>query len=68
VQKWRSYHDDPPDGKRKTLQEAAKLVGISKKSLDDYYYQLRIGEKHSFDFNSHLNSKIGVLRNFIKSK
>jgi len=25
------------------LVEAAKAVGISKKSLDDYYYQLRIG-------------------------
>ena len=28
------------------LQEAAKIVGVSKKSLDDYYYQLRVGEKH----------------------
>jgi hypothetical protein len=46
VQKWRLHHSDPPDGKRKTLQEAAKLVGVSKKSLDDYYYQLRVGEKH----------------------
>ena len=50
------------------LQEAAKVVGVSKKSLDDYYYQLRMGEKYEFDFSSHLQDKIGVLRNFIKGK
>ena len=48
------------------LQEAARIIGVSKKSLDDYYYQLRVGEKHDFDFASHLNDKIGVLRAFIK--
>lgn len=36
------------DGKKLNLQEAAKVVGVSKKSLDDYYYQLRIGEQHDF--------------------
>lgn len=41
-------------------------MGVSKKSLDDYYYQLRVGEKHNFDFNAHLEEKIGVLRAFIK--
>jgi hypothetical protein len=68
VQKWRIHHTDPPDGKRRTLQEAAKLVGVSKKSLDDYYYQLRVGEKHAFDFNAHLHDKIGTLRTFNKAK
>jgi hypothetical protein len=32
------------------LQEAAKTIGIAKKSLDDYYSQLRLGEKYGFDF------------------
>ena len=50
------------------LQEAARIIGVSKKSLDDYYYQLRVGEKHDFDFGSHLHDKIGVLRAFIKEK
>lgn len=50
------------------LQQAALALGVSKKSLDDYYYQLRIGEKHSFDFAEHLNDKIGVLRTFIKER
>ena len=48
------------------LQEAAEVVGISKKSLDDYYYQLRLGEKYNFDFKRHLYEKVGTLRNFIK--
>lgn len=48
------------------LQEAAAMLGISKKSLDDYYYQLRLGEKYDFDFKRNLNEKVGVLRTFIK--
>jgi hypothetical protein len=31
------------EGKKLNLQEAAKIVGISKKSLDDYFFQLRMG-------------------------
>lgn len=49
-----------------SLQEAAKLVGLPKKSLDDYYYQLRLGEKYDFDFHAHLFDRIGVLRTFLK--
>ena len=44
------------------------MIGISKKSLDDYYYQLRLGEKYEFDFKSHLMDRIGVLRTYIKEK
>ena len=42
------------------------MVGMSKKSLDDYFYQLRLGEKYGFDFKSHLHDKVGVLRNYVK--
>lgn len=51
-----------------SLVESARMVGVSKKSLDDYYYQLRTAEKYGFDFMSYLNKKIGFLRNFNKSK
>lgn len=68
VQEWRSLHSTVKKGKRLNLQEAAKIVGVSKKSLDDYFYQLRVGEKHDFEFHEHLHDKIGVLRNFIKGK
>jgi hypothetical protein len=40
--------------KKVSLQEAAKAVGVSKKSLDDYYYQLRLGEFYKFDFLNNL--------------
>jgi hypothetical protein len=49
-----------------SLQEAAKMVGLPKKSLDDYYYQLRLGEKYDFDFRAHLFDRIGVLRTYLK--
>ena len=49
-----------------TLEEAAKKVGISKKSLDDYLIQLRNGRSLGFNFNEHQNDKIGVLRSFVK--
>jgi hypothetical protein len=51
-----------------TLEQAANIVGISKKSLDDYLIQLRIGKKHGFVFNNHKNDKVGVFRAFVKNK
>jgi len=48
------------------LEEGAKKVGISKKSLDDYLIQLRNGRNLGFNFNEHQNDKIGVLRSFVK--
>lgn len=66
VREWRELHSGTQDQKRMNLQEAARSIGVSKKSLDDYYYQLRVGEKHGFDFTAHFYDKIGVLRAFIK--
>lgn len=44
------------------------MVGLPKKSLDDYYYQLRLGEKYGFDFKINFYERIGCLRNFLKDK
>jgi len=52
--------------KKMSLLEVAKIVGVSKKSLDDYYYQLRLGEFYRFDFSSNLDEKVGILRAFVK--
>ena len=49
-----------------TLEQAAEKVGISKKSLDDYLIQLRIGRMFGFNFTEHKNDKVGVLRAFVK--
>jgi hypothetical protein len=41
-------------------------VGISKKSLDDYFLQLKNGKANGFNFNEHKSDKIGILRNWNK--
>ena len=48
---------------RYSLEEAANLVGVSKKSLDDYLSQLRKGRKYGFDFNKSKDEKVN--RKFI---
>ena len=53
---------------RYSLQQSAKLVGISKKSLDDYLLQVRFGKTYNFDFKKHANDHIGVLRRFVRDK
>jgi hypothetical protein len=65
VRRWRKLCDNKK-GASITLAEAADLVGLPKKSLDDYYYQLRMGEKYGFDYHSHIMERIGVLRSFLK--
>ena len=47
-----------------TLKQGAEIVGIAKKSLDDYLFQLRLGVKNGFDFGRFGSGKIGVLRSF----
>jgi hypothetical protein len=41
-------------------------VGISKKTLDDYYIQLRLAEQYGFNFFRNLHHKMRVLRSYIK--
>lgn len=51
-----------------SLDDAAKIIKISKKSLDDYLLQLRLGRKFGFDFNACRHMRVGVLRNYIKNQ
>ena len=53
---------------RWSLEDAAAKVKVSKKSLDDYLLQLRFGKKFGFDFEKHRDSKVGVLRSFVKDQ
>jgi hypothetical protein len=66
VSLWRKLYNGVDDGTgnlvRYSLEEAAKKVGMSKKSLDDYLLQLRFGKRYGFDFNKHKDDKVGVLR------
>ena len=70
VNAWRrlynGFYNEKGEHTRYSLDQAAKMIDISKKSLDDYLLQLRLGRKYGFDFNSNKNNKVGVLRSFVK--
>ena len=51
-----------------SLEDAAREVKISKKSLDDYLFQIRFGHRYGFNFNEHYNDKVGVLRDFVRQR
>jgi hypothetical protein len=70
VNRWRKYYNGYQDENGKftkvSLDEAARKIDISKKSLDDYLLQLRLGRKYGFDFNLNKNERVGKLRAFVK--
>lgn len=72
VLQWRNLYKgiglDGKSAQKISLDDAAKKVGISKKSLDDYLLQLRAARNLKFDFNKHQEKKIGYLRSYVKVK
>jgi hypothetical protein len=68
VAEWRwLYEQVDAKGKRiHTLDSAANKVGLAKKTLDDYLYQMRQGEYYGFKFQENEHEKIGVLRRFVR--
>lgn len=63
---YNGYYDENQELKRMSLEEAACKVGVSKKSLDDYLSQIRLGRYNGFDFNKNKDEKVGELRKFNK--
>ena len=49
---------------RYTRVEAAKVVGIPEKTLEDYLLQVRTAFWYGFDFNMYCHSRFGVIREF----
>ena len=72
VSEWRKLYTGAPgpegDIVKYSLEDAAVMVGIAKKTLDDYLLQLRAGKKYGFDFNMYKDEKVGILRAFVKEK
>ena len=72
VYAWRKlyngYRDDNNKFIKYSLDEAAREINVSKKSLDDYLLQIRLGRKCGFNFDDNKNQKIGVLRTYVESK
>mmetsp|Transcript_4764 Transcript_4764/g.8156 ORF Transcript_4764/g.8156 Transcript_4764/m.8156 type:complete len:96 (+) Transcript_4764:689-976(+) len=48
--------------------EAAKRVGVPKKTLDDYILHVRHGKAFGFDFARFKNQRIGLLRDFVEEE
>ena len=72
VYAWRKlyngYRDDDNNFIKYTLDEAAEKINVSKKSLDDYLLQIRLGRKTGFNFDDNKNEKIGVLRAYVEQQ
>ena len=58
---FRKYTDN-----KMSLIEAAKNVRLSKKTLDEYFNQIKEGKKYNFDFNKHKKDKVNIPRKKIK--
>ena len=70
VYAWRKlyngYKDERNNYYKYSLDNAAEKINVSKKSLDDYLLQIRLGRKYGFNFNENKYKKIGELRDFVK--
>ena len=66
VLKWRLMSENKNN--KISMKQGADIVGVAKKSLDDYLLQLRLGRKYGFDFQVWGSSKIGILRSFNRNK
>ena len=65
---WRRLYSGRVDEKgnlvRYTLENAARKMGMSKKSLDDYLHQIRMGKRYKFEFKKNQDDLFGTLRAF----
>lgn len=70
VYEWRRFYVGRmmADGKveKYSVEEAARIIGVPKKTLDDYFFQIQIGRQNGFDFNKHSEANIGFLRSFVQ--
>ena len=58
------YYNDEGENVKYNLEEASKMVGVKRKTLDDYLKQLRKARENGFDFNKYKNESIAYLRSF----
>ena len=72
VYAWRKLYNGFKDEKNNflkySLDNAAEKIAVSKKSLDDYLLQIRLGRKYGFDFDKNKYKKIGELREHVKKE
>ena len=44
------------------------MIEIPKRTLDDYYLQVRLAEKYGFDFEKNPHEGMGKLRKFVRER
>lgn len=49
-----------------SLDSAAEIVGVQRRTLDDYYYKIKNALSYGFDIEKYKDQKIGFLRQFVK--
>lgn len=42
------------------------MIGISRNTLDDYYFQIKLAEKYGFNFQEQLEEPFQNLRKFVR--
>lgn len=52
--------------KKITLEQSANMIGISRNTLDDYYFQIKLAEKYGFNFHEQLDEPFKAVRKFVK--
>jgi len=72
VEKWRALHCGSFNREtnqivRYSLAEAAKILKVPRKSLDDYLLMMKHAKAFGFDFEANLNEKFGAVRTFVKN-
>lgn len=71
VYKWRTLyngfkHQETGQIHKYSLDEAAKIVGACKKSLNDYFLVIKQAKRLGFCFENTQNEGFGVMRTFVK--
>lgn len=44
------------------------MVGVPKKTLDDYFLAFRVAEHYGYDIQGNIDKKIGHMRNYIRQQ
>lgn len=50
------------------LDLSAELIGIPRKTLEDYHWLIRTGRSLEFDFRKQRREGMGTLRSFVREK
>jgi hypothetical protein len=66
VFKWEKIREK--GGNNITLEDAAKCIGMAKKTLDDYKKQIKAGKDNNFNFNKYYKFKMNILKDFNEKK